>query len=1045
MVVVLGLCAVAAAVALSTVGSASAVARKAGPVFTSPSSASFVEGSRGVVEISVSDRGKTVFRWGGKLPTGLTFAESGDGRSTVLAGAPAVGTAGTYPLKVTAVDSSGGYAMQTLTVTVAPISPDNPVVQMVSPSTSSASDVTITGVDLQGAKAVLFGGVAATFTENADGTSIIADVPSRAAGTVDVTVTSSGGTSPASVDDRFTYNVAPQAPQIATVIPEGLGIVVSWAPALTDDQVTAYRVTARVMAGYEATASAAVPASCESPPPVSAPVTVKSARVSGVCAGVPYTVSVTATNQWGTSSAGVASNAVVPLVAHAPTAPLITSVMGRPGALIVAWSPPTEAGGDALGSYVLSAQPTKGTTKNVSVTVPSKTALVTMKGLENGIRYKLTLTARSAAGVSLPAHGSGTPSATDKPGAPSGLRVVPDSKGRLVVTWSAPSNTGSRGLSGYVLTYASVKVPGVAASGKGGGGTMKLPASATSSTLSRLVLSDYYRVSISAKSSAGTGQALTTATPVTPTVTLAAETRALPAATMKSLLSQTVDSAGDGHILTWPASTAFKPALSPGSILVGPPAAAAPQGLLVVVQTVSTSRSGKYLEVDTTPANLGDAFRTLSFSSLRDTDPTLTLTPYSYQGASATGSVTFNAAVSMSFSINCSHSVFGICYHWSASGEVTGSLSASEQLNAVLNAGAPVAIPFPSTQLGTQVFAVGYVIVTLTESLDFTLTLTTNPSVTFTETASASLVGWTAWSSSSGFSHGHTAAFSASVATSYGTVNSTSTADLQVALNVCAWESVLCGDVAVDPTLTAVIKTTGSPYFSLCPSVTINVGFSIDLLFWSTSNNAQIAQIPSSSLGGCYTSANAPATLSVSPYNAPTVPIGTNVQSFTATRSDGKAPTNSWSLLNGIPGDSISAAGELSTVAPGSRTLWVQDVDSTLPVDFPVTAPVTVGNTCAYAAPGTLVAQLVHLPFTLVTHVAQASWQAPANAGCNPVYPLTYFAEVVYPTGATAYTAGPGTNLNFWAFTPGLYKVYVAAWNGNAISPVATKSFYQPY
>jgi len=71
----------------------------------------------------------------------------------------------------------------------------------------------------------------------------------------------------------------------------------------------------------------------------------------------------------------------------------------------------------------------------------------------------------------------------------------------------------------------------------------------------------------------------------------------------------------------------------------------------------------------------------------------------------------------------------------------------------------------------------------------FGLTLTTSPSVTFTETASANLVGWTSWSSSSGFSHGHSASWSASAATSYGTVNSTSTADLQIALTVCAYGS----------------------------------------------------------------------------------------------------------------------------------------------------------------------------------------------------------------------------------------------------------------
>jgi len=64
--------------------------------------------------------------------------------------------------------------------------------------------VTITGTNLAGATEVDFGGVAVGFVVNSD-SSITAVSPARGAGTVDVTVTTDGGTSAASASDQFTY------------------------------------------------------------------------------------------------------------------------------------------------------------------------------------------------------------------------------------------------------------------------------------------------------------------------------------------------------------------------------------------------------------------------------------------------------------------------------------------------------------------------------------------------------------------------------------------------------------------------------------------------------------------------------------------------------------------------------------------------------------------------------------------------------------------------------------------------------------------------
>jgi hypothetical protein len=87
-----------------------------------------------------------------------------------------------------------------------------PTVSSISPATGPAgggTSVVITGTNLSGASAVSFGGTAATtFTVNS-ATQITATAPAHAAGTVDITVTTAGGTSATSAADQFTYVAAP--------------------------------------------------------------------------------------------------------------------------------------------------------------------------------------------------------------------------------------------------------------------------------------------------------------------------------------------------------------------------------------------------------------------------------------------------------------------------------------------------------------------------------------------------------------------------------------------------------------------------------------------------------------------------------------------------------------------------------------------------------------------------------------------------------------------------------------------------------------------
>jgi hypothetical protein len=88
-----------------------------------------------------------------------------------------------------------------------------PIVTGVSPSAgplAGGTAVTIQGENLSGATAVAFGGKPATgISVSVDGSSISATSPAGNAGTVDITIATSGGTSATNSADEFTYAPAP--------------------------------------------------------------------------------------------------------------------------------------------------------------------------------------------------------------------------------------------------------------------------------------------------------------------------------------------------------------------------------------------------------------------------------------------------------------------------------------------------------------------------------------------------------------------------------------------------------------------------------------------------------------------------------------------------------------------------------------------------------------------------------------------------------------------------------------------------------------------
>ena len=80
--------------------------------------------------------------------------------------------------------------------------------------TAGSISVTITGTNLGSATAVRFGNNTATITNNT-ATQIVATNPAGSAGTVDVTVTTAGGTSAINGNDHYTYAGTPTVAGLA--------------------------------------------------------------------------------------------------------------------------------------------------------------------------------------------------------------------------------------------------------------------------------------------------------------------------------------------------------------------------------------------------------------------------------------------------------------------------------------------------------------------------------------------------------------------------------------------------------------------------------------------------------------------------------------------------------------------------------------------------------------------------------------------------------------------------------------------------------------
>ena len=180
------------------------------PTITSADHTTFQVGSAGsfTVTTAAGFPVATALSKTGALPSGVTFTDNGNGTAT-LGGTPASGTAGSYPITITASNGASSPATQsfTLTVTESPVFTSADHATFVVGSAGSFSVTTSGGAGPVSISEVgtLPSGV--SFTDNGNGTATLAGTPAaNTGGSYSLTFTASDGITP-NATQLFTLTV----------------------------------------------------------------------------------------------------------------------------------------------------------------------------------------------------------------------------------------------------------------------------------------------------------------------------------------------------------------------------------------------------------------------------------------------------------------------------------------------------------------------------------------------------------------------------------------------------------------------------------------------------------------------------------------------------------------------------------------------------------------------------------------------------------------------------------------------------------------------
>ena len=287
--------------------------------------------------------------------------------------------------------------------------------------------------------------------------------------TIGVTALNSAGTSPAATASASPFG-APGAPRNVAVQQGDGRLGVSWSPPADDGGRAVETYTVHWTAAGGTTNSRTVQGTQH--------------VIEGLTNGATYTISVTATNQIGTSGHSEPASRRPGTPPGAPEG--VTAVRGD-RRIDATWQPPGNDGGLGIGGYTIGWVSSTGATGTIQTTETSHT----LQNLLNGATYTIGVTATNEAGTSA----AGAPAAATPGAAPSapGTVTVDRGDGRIDVTWQPPDNNGAMAVQAYTLTWVASD-----------GSTGSIDTTLTNHTIEGLTNGTTYTVTVTAANEIGT-------------------------------------------------------------------------------------------------------------------------------------------------------------------------------------------------------------------------------------------------------------------------------------------------------------------------------------------------------------------------------------------------------------------------------------------------------------------------------------------------------------------------------------------------------------
>ena len=350
------------------------------PTITSATATSFTVNAAGTFTVTASGTPSTfTYSLSGALPGGVTF----NTMSGVLAGTPALGSVGAYPLTLGAANGVGAPASQMFTLNVAKT---NQTITFTGPSSQNFS---VTPIALT---AMASSALTVTFIPNTPAVCTVAaaNVTLVGLGTCTITAQQIGDAN---------YNAAPTVTQSFSVSQGGQTITFG-----AQASPRAYATNAMFALSPVASASSNLTVAYTSL--TTAVCSISSTTVTILRAG-QCTI---AANQAGNGSVSAAPQVTqtISITGSAPGAPTIGSAAAGDMRAMISFTAPASDGGSAVTAY---------TATCAGITGSGSVSPVTVSGLTNGTSYACSVTATNALGTSA---ASGTVNVTPNPlpGAP---------------------------------------------------------------------------------------------------------------------------------------------------------------------------------------------------------------------------------------------------------------------------------------------------------------------------------------------------------------------------------------------------------------------------------------------------------------------------------------------------------------------------------------------------------------------------------------------------------------------------------------------------